>query len=409
MNNAFNVAQGIGNKIAAGRKEAKDENAIDSILSNAMNTQDPNQLQGAIGQILSQVSPERRGDAIKYLEGAYNRNLEAQKRQQITQAYEQAGMGGQQFLPPAVQAQNAKNLAKNQYLNQFDLGQNQNQNQNQNLDTSNQKVKLQDLPMETLQNLTGAPYKEISDPSKTIIKSREEQAKIDQKNQGLKFKSDLSRSEQVLENAQKIGEQIPQKRTALNLMKDAISNKDMSYFSRDNLAEITGIEGFRSNEGSIFKTAGKEFFLGNIGRAGARPNQWIEQQIADMMPKVGRNVDANLSVQRALENELDLDEERVRLTNQTYDDLEKKGDLSKGSLGRIVNDKMTKYATEKQDILFNDLRAIKAISEEKTQKFRPVKKGTEISNYMAQALVKQFNNDSKKAADEAKRLGYIFK
>ena len=71
------------------------------------------------------------------------------------------------------------------------------------------------------------------------------------------------------------------------MMNDAIASKNLGFWSSDNLAEITGVEAFRSPEGAIFKTASKEYFLGNISRAGARPNQWIEQQISDMMAKIG--------------------------------------------------------------------------------------------------------------------------
>ena len=156
------------------------------------------------------------------------------------------------------------------------------------------------------------------------------------------------------------------------------------------------------------KTAGKEYFLGNIARAGARPNQWIEQQISDMMAKIGRTPEANFSVLRALENELDLDEARVRITNEISDQLRANGDLSQGKLGSLVSKELSSYAEKKQDILFNDLRAIKAIAEKSSQKFRKVEKGTKVSDFMAQALLKQFGNDPKKAADEAKKLGYEF-
>lgn len=109
MNAAFNVARQTAENFGESFKRVKDENSIESILSGAAKSRDPNQLQGAIGQILSQVSPERQGNAIKYLEGVYNTIISRQQQDQTAQAYEQAGMKGEQFFPPQIQKQRLKN------------------------------------------------------------------------------------------------------------------------------------------------------------------------------------------------------------------------------------------------------------------------------------------------------------
>lgn len=215
-------------------------------------------------------------------------------------------------------------------------------------------------------------------------------------------------SSKVLQKADEIAESLPQKESAHRIMEDAIKTGNLGFWTLDNLAEITGLEGLRSPEGSVFKTAVKEYFLSNVARAGARPNQWIEQQIADMMTKIGRSTAANLSVSRALKNELDIDKERIRITNQIADELEEKYGYVPRDLGSRVNKELSKYAESKQDELFNDMRAIKAIEEKKPQKFKQVSKGTKVSKLVAQALLQQFNNDPKKASEEAAKLGYTF-
>ncbi len=431
----FMVARDIGNNLGSAFKRVQDENAIEGILSQAMNTGNPEVIQSSIGKILSQVSPERQGAALQYLQGTFA-NIQ-KKKEQEQQFKREKDAGLVPGINPTAQAKIYGEQAKSGRLAQYGLGGQQPQpgqmgqqapsqynlpNAQNGTPTTLQggvnptAQAQQQAPQSVFKRLTddqlvvasGAPDKEVSEPAKSELKRRVEERKIDQKKQSDVFKSDLARSDKVKERADQIAEQIPQKRTALNLMKDAVANRNLSFFSPDNLAELTGIEGLRSPEGAIFKTAGKEYFLGNIARAGARPNQWIEQQISDMMAKIGRSPEANFSVFRALENELDLDEERIRLTAEISDRLTKEGDLSQGKLGSILNKELSQYAEKKQDILFNDLRAIKAIAEKEPQRFRKVEKGTKVSDFIAQALLQQFNNDPKKAAEEAKKLGYEF-
>src|SRR6185312_2216895 len=65
-------------------------------------------------------------------------------------------------------------------------------------------------------------------------------------------------SDKILDENEKTRASLIKKDQALALQDDAVAKKDLSFFSRDNLADITGIEGFRSTEGAIYKAAGKE-------------------------------------------------------------------------------------------------------------------------------------------------------
>lgn len=427
----FEVGRLAAENQASAFRRVRDENAIERIIADSINSGDPEVLQNNIGKILSQVSPERQGSALQYLQNAYA-NVQ-KKQEQQAQFKRESDAGLVPGINPTAQAKIYSEQAKGQRLAPYGLGGQLGKpqpgvqpgqmqpalsvNQAQpEVGQPPQEIPNGQVPGSVFKRMTddqlvvaqGSPDKEVSEPSKAELKRRIEERKINQRKDSDVFKSDLSRSTKILERTDQIAEQIPQKRTAVNLMKDAVANRNLSYFSPDNLAEITGIEGLRSPEGAIFKTAGKEYFLGNIARAGARPNQWIEQQIADMMAKIGRSPEANFSVLRALENELDLDEARVKITNEISDRLRGEGDYAQGKLGSLVNKELSQYAEKKQDILFNDLRAIKAIAEKKSQKFRKVEKGTQVSDFMVQALLQQFNNNPKKAAEEAKKLGYEF-
>lgn len=426
---AFEIGRNIGNNLGNAFSRVKDENAIERILSDAMGSGDPAVIQNSIGKILSQVSPERHGVAMQYLQNAYANVQKKQEQSKLeTKEKEAAQEAGYTYgAPSQVAAQQVRDKAKGSRLAQYGIGQAGGQNvptqpslsANPAIPSAGQPPQgapTNQVPESVFKKLSddqlvvasGAPDREVSEPAKAELQRRQKDKELTQNRDKEIFKSDLSRSSKVLERADQIAEQIPKKRTAVNLMKDAVANRNLGFFSPDNLAELTGIEGLRSQEGAIFKTAGKEYFLGNIARAGARPNQWIEQQIADMMAKIGRTPEANLSVLRALENELDLDEARVRITEEVSDRLRNEGDYGQGKLGSLVNKDLSQYAEAKQTVLFNDLRAIKAIAENQPQKFRRVEKGTPVSDFMAQALLKQFNNDPKKAAEEAKKLGYEF-
>lgn len=123
MNPAFTVAREIGTSLSQGFNKVKDENAIESILSNAMQSGDPSVLQNSIGKILSSVSPERQGAAIKYLESAYQNVQERQKQAREQAAAKKAGIDPD--LPAAIQTlqykeknETKQNLKLNEALNQ---------------------------------------------------------------------------------------------------------------------------------------------------------------------------------------------------------------------------------------------------------------------------------------------------
>lgn len=65
----FAIGQQVGNNFNTSMRRVQDENAIDGILSQAMSSGDPAQLQKSIGAILSQVSPERQQVAVQFLQG----------------------------------------------------------------------------------------------------------------------------------------------------------------------------------------------------------------------------------------------------------------------------------------------------------------------------------------------------
>ncbi len=165
-------------------------------------------------------------------------------------------------------------------------------------------------------------------------------------------------SDEVFKRADKIAAEIPQKNAALQGMELAVKEGNVGFFSRDNLAELTGVEGFRSPEGAIFLTASKEYFLGSLKRAGARPNQWIEKQIQKMLPKIGRSREANLSVVEALRADLDVEKRGIELTQELGEESEEKYGYVHRNLGSQINKKLEVFANKRQKELEITLRRI---------------------------------------------------
>ena len=171
------------------------------------------------------------------------------------------------------------------------------------------------------------------------------------------------RAEKVLESADKLRETMPEKEASLMAMQDAIENGDMSFFSLDNLAEMTGLEGFRTAKGGQFKTASKNFFISTLSKAGARPNQFLEKQIADGLPKIGRSREGNLIGVELAGFNIDVEKKRLELIDKISDDYEESLGYVPGSFGKEVDKSLKQYVEDRQQQL---AERIKYLNEQET-------------------------------------------
>ena len=171
-------------------------------------------------------------------------------------------------------------------------------------------------------------------------------------------KREFERVKPFLLRADERSEGLAQKDLALESMEEAIKEGNLGFFSKDNIADMTGLEFFRTPKGSQFISSGKEYFLGSLKRAGARPNQWIEQQIQKMLPKVGRSKEANLTVLESLRSEMKIEEEQQRLIDQLSErDMKQFGHI-KGNLPGRVSKELKTFAKGEQRDLEQRLRTI---------------------------------------------------
>lgn len=425
-----NYYRELANNASSGYRQQQQTQKIEQILSEASQSGNKDELKGSIMKIISGVNPENQQAAFKYID-YIAKGMEDKERAASTDAQREALVqaGVNPDLPAALQKPAFEQGANTSRFNQIMGGGQQTTQsgdspsfQGQEVDGGvNQPItspqvnvnqpgtnpfSLQNATEEQLVSLmTMDEYKESA---KQELKNRQERATISQKELERQTKRNEDISTPIRKEADALSSEINLQQGASDLMEYAIADKDLSFFSLDNIADKTGIDALRSPGGALFKTAGKEYFLGSLSRAGARPNQWIEQQIMQMLPKIGNSVEANLSVHRALQNELDIKKESVRLTRETAKELEAQYGYVPSDLAERRDKKLAVYINSKQKELFNDLRAIKSIADGKEQKFKPVEKDTPVSKVVVQALLNKYGNDPKKAEAAATKLGYTF-
>lgn len=208
------------------------------------------------------------------------------------------------------------------------------------------------------------------------------------------------RAEKVLESADKLRETMPEKEASLMAMQDAIENGDMSFFSLDNLAELTGLEGFRTAKGGQFKTASKNFFISTLSKAGARPNQFLEKQIAEGLPKIGRSREGNLIGTELAAFNIDVEKKRLELIDKISDDYEESLGYVPGSFGKEVDKSLKQYVEDRQQQL---AERIKFLNDQEKQS-----KGKKLSPNLALDFLNKANGDRKEAERLAKEAGYEF-
>lgn len=134
---------------------------------------------------------------------------------------------------------------------------------------------------------------------------------------------------------------------------------------RDYIADVTGIEPFRTEKGAKLKTAVKDFFLSDLTRVGARPNMFIEQQLTEALPKIGRDPKANLIAAEGLKFKVDLQKKRLEIFDRLSEQDREKFGFIKANIESKIDKEMNKYVIDRQKELANN---IKKIQKEKIEK-----------------------------------------
>lgn len=215
-------------------------------------------------------------------------------------------------------------------------------------------------------------------------------------------------SKPVEEKVAKLRESIPRKESALNFSREAIETGDPSYFSKDKLADATGIDLFRTAKGAQLITAGKENLLSNMARTSARAqNLWFEQRLNSMFAKIGQSEEANLTVQEMLEGEVAMD----KVYQGAFDRLSDEDENKFGYVKKDIDKRVHSEIKDQEKQIFNRtcyrLRELeekeKGIEKLRNQAGQNVIKGTPLTLAMAKIYKDKFGD---KALAVAKKNGY---
>lgn len=215
-------------------------------------------------------------------------------------------------------------------------------------------------------------------------------------------------SKKAEEQADQLRESLPRKANALNNARNAVETGDLKYFSLDKLADATGIDFFRTAKGAQLITAGKENLLSNMARVSARAqNQWFEQRLNSMFPKIGQSKEANLTVQEMLEGEVALDQAYL----SEFDKISQRDQEDYGYVKKdIVKRAHSAIKPLEKDILNRTSYRMREVEEQemglpglKSQVGKNVPKGTPMTLAMAKLYKEKFGD---KALDVAEKSGY---
>lgn len=138
-----------------------------------------------------------------------------------------------------------------------------------------------------------------------------------------------------------------------------IQNAASEVSGQDYIADVFGFEPMRTAKGAQLKTAIKDFFLSDLTRVGARPNQWIEQQLADALPKIGRSPEANLITAEGMKFKVDLAKKRIEILDDLAESDEKKYTFVKKDWDSRASKLMKPYVEQRKKELEENIKSIK--------------------------------------------------
>lgn len=141
-----------------------------------------------------------------------------------------------------------------------------------------------------------------------------------------------------------------------------IQNAAPNVGALDYIADVTGFEPLRSAKGAQLKTAIKDFFLSDLTRAGSRPNQWIEQQLSEALPKLGRSTAANLTVAEGMKFKVDLAKQRVQILDDLIAKDKEKYGYVKDDIDSRASQLMRPYVEQRKKDLVDNIKKIQTDS-----------------------------------------------
>lgn len=268
------------------------------------------------------------------------------------------------------------------------------------------------LTDDKLGELSAHPNPVIANQAKARLQNRQFERK--------KFESDRAlaskEASDFVKDVRQSKESVRARKSALQMMEIALDNGDVDAFSKAGLSQMarnvglyTLAEKLQSPEGAVFQAGIKEFLLGNVSRAGARPNQWIEQQIAEMLAAIGRDEPVNRATIEALRYELSIEDKRNQLYDQISEQQKQSQGFISGDIDSAVDKQLQPFVDEANDqfgFRFKQIQESQLGEKELKKRLnKKVVQGTPLTPKMARVFVSQFGSPEV-ARKKAEALGY---
>jgi hypothetical protein len=294
-----------------------------------------------------------------------------------------------------------------QYFNDQNSNEEQSFNQNPNFQTQSQQSKL--IPQKKIAQMAMVNPAVADKMQKYNDQIRDEarhKENISEKRYMQNRKEETEISKPVLLELNQARKNIPFQEQAI----EDIKNASQEVSGLDYIADLTGFEPLRSPAGAKLKTAIKDFFLSDLTRVGSRPNMWIEQQLNEALPKIGRSTEANLITAEGMQFKVDLAKKRIELIDELAEEDRKKYGFAKADIDSRANKLMKSYVMDRQKVLEKNIVKIQKDFKEskKPNTLKKVKKGTILSPEIAGEFLEKYKGDRSKAEKAAKALGYEF-
>ena len=174
-------------------------------------------------------------------------------------------------------------------------------------------------------------------------------------------KSEITRSDKFLNAIDDSREALQRSESSLAVMENALANRDLGFWSKNNLAKIPGFGGFVTPEGAVFNSAAKEFFLSDLERVMGRPNQFLEKVLSNAIPKIGTSNEANQTVLDFYKNAIDIQKQKVQIADQLDDYYRSRGLHPPGNMSRLVDEQLKLYVQKKEKELMEKYKTESAL------------------------------------------------
>ena len=314
MTMAYNAAMQAGNNISRGFREARDTNTIDEILSNALKTDNPQALQSSIVKILSQVSPEKQGAAIQFLQSRVKSIDESRKEKLKVESGSRGGYDP--YATPGVQTQQVKDKGKRERLGNI-FGQPQPMNQmapmnqgfSQEIANSDQ-VSEQQSPFSRftkgqLIGMAGSEDREISEPAKAELRERDKQDILKHKEEQaarkeiIEFHKESAKYDDELQHNARVAKK---QDMAIDDIEKAINSGNIKPSSWANIFKGFGALGEKISNALINKNEAElsaaipQLLEGWKQVFGVRLTDADLQLLQDKLPSIGKTPEANRAV-----------------------------------------------------------------------------------------------------------------